>query len=278
MGNEAAAMVDGAQQPMPPGELVRIGCAGLTVDVAPEAGGRIAQITQAGVDWLVGPHDGTPAMIAWGCYPMVPWVGRIRAGRFALQGRTYQLPLNLEGHAIHGVGFGMPWRLERHAPTALELSLVLPEDERWPFGGSAHQRIEVAEKRLSLWLSVTAGAQMMPAVIGWHPWFRKPERIEFSPSLAYPRDAEGMVMLPLVEPPAGPWDDCFLNDDPVIVHHAGQRLQLASDCRHWVVYDQPAHATCIEPESGPPDAFNIGGAAWLAPGATLGAWFTMEWC
>jgi len=248
------------------------------VVIAPDAGGRVAQLHYDGIDWLVGHSEEAAGAIAWGSYPMVPWAGRIRHGRLGFDGESYALPINLGEHAIHGVGFALPWQLDMHGAHELELSLALPEDVRWPFGGRAHQRFEVTERALRMVLSVTAGERGMPAVIGWHPWFRKPERIEFSPSLAYPRDAEGMVMLPLVEPPAGPWDDCFLNDDPVIVHHAGQRLQLASDCRHWVVYDQPAHATCIEPESGPPDAFNIGGAAWLAPGATLGAWFTMEWC
>ena len=53
-------------------------------------------------------------------------------------------------------------------------------------------------------------------------------------------------------------------------------MRLTSDCRHWVVYDEPAHATCVEPQSGPPDAFNLEPLV-LAPGETLQRWFLMEW-
>jgi aldose 1-epimerase len=44
-----------------------------------------------------------------------------------------------------------------------------------------------------------------------------------------------------------------------------------------VVYDEPAHATCVEPQSGPPDAFNLGRARDLEPGASLSARFLWEW-
>ena len=121
-----------------------------------------------------------------------------------------------------------------------------------------------------------AGERAMPVALGWHPWFRKPERMEFSPSAHYPRDDEGMATLPPAPPPTGPWDDCFVNTSPVILHLEGRRVRLTSDCRHWVVYDEPAHATCVEPQSGPPDAFNLEPLV-LAPGETLQRWFLMEW-
>ena len=67
----------------------------------------------------------TSAMIAWGSYPMVPWAGRVRDGRFDFQGNSYELPLNLGEHAIHGVGFGLPWRVDSHEENLIGLSLVL---------------------------------------------------------------------------------------------------------------------------------------------------------
>lgn len=262
--------------PMQPGPLVTIACGRLRVAIAPQAGGRVAQIHCDGIDHLVGHDEAGQAMIAWGSYPMLPWAGRIRHGRFGFQGREYQLPLNLGEHAIHGVAFAMPWQVEAHETHAVELSLALPEDERWPFGGTAHQRIEVGEDRLEMELSVRAGPVPMPAAIGWHPWFRKPERLLFSPSRMYPRDQEGIATLPLVEPLPGPWDDCFINQAPVVLQRAGQRLQLSSDCTNWVIYDQTAHATCIEPQSGPPDAFNLEPTLVL-PGETLRKRFLIEW-
>ena len=35
-------------------------------------------------------------------------------------------------------------------------------------------------------------------------------------------------------------------------------LALESSLDHWVVYDEPDHAICVEPQSGPPDALNLG--------------------
>lgn len=277
MGNEPrrASAQDDALRPFAPGPLIAIASDRLTVHLAPDAGGRIAQIACDGEPWLVGHHE-VPAMIGWGSYPMAPWAGRLRRGRFGFGGREYWLPPNLGAHAIHGVAFALPWRVDRHAQDCVEMSLPLPEDARWPFGGLCRQRIEVQGARLAMTLSVTAGARAMPVVLGWHPWFRKPERVEFAPREAYPRDAEGIAVHPLIEPPPGPWDDCFVNEAPIVLHRAGQALRLASDCRHWVVYDGAPHASCFEPQSGPPDAFNLEPAP-LAAGATRSAWFRLEW-
>jgi aldose 1-epimerase len=271
-----AAASTGAQAPLAPGKLLRIAAGALTVDVAPAAGGRIAQVCNDGVDWLVDFGARHAAMIAWGCFPMLPWAGRIRRGRFEFDGRAWQLPLNLGRHAIHGVGFALPWRVEAHGPSHVELALRLPEDERWPFGGLARQRIEVGDRVLQLQLSLGAGTRPMPAVIGWHPWFLKPDHVEFRPSRFYPRDAEGIAVRPVRTPPPGPWDDCFVNAKPIVLHRQGQRLRLTSDCRHWVVYDEPGHATCFEPQTGPPDAFSLAPSR-IEPGRAITARFDWIW-
>lgn len=275
--NSTDATAHDAQRPLSPGPLVRIAHGTLAVDVAPSAGGRVAQITTEGETWLIGHAPGHEAAIAWGSYPMLPWAGRIRHGRFRFQGRDYQLPINLGQHAIHGVAFNRPWWIDGHSPTHVDLSLPLPEDDSWPFGGIAHQRLEVGQDRLRMTLSLTAGEHAMPVALGWHPWFRKPDRLEFAPKRMYQRDAEGIPTGALIDPPPPPWDDCFLNDQPLVLHRAGQRVRLTSSCDHWVIYDETAHATCIEPQSGPPDTFNLMPAQQLAPGESLSAWYALEW-
>ncbi|WP_425605706.1 aldose 1-epimerase [Pseudoxanthomonas daejeonensis] len=276
VSEDGASSVGDPDAPLAPGSLLHIGDDTLRVEIAPQAGGRIAQIHYRDVAQLVGPGDGFPAAIAWGSYPMLPWAGRIRHGRFDFAGRQWQLPRNLEGHAIHGVSMWLPWTVEAHDPHSVELSLRLPHDLRWPFGGSARQRIEAGPRHLAMILSVRAGAQAMPVVLGWHPWLRKPGRIEFHPSAIYPRDDEGIATRPTVPPTPGPWDDCFVNTREVVVHRDGQRLRLSSDCERWVVYDETAHSTCIEPQTGPADAFNLEPRI-LEPGESLQAWFRMEW-
>lgn len=269
--------LDAAQQPLPPGELIHIGNDALAVTIAPHAGGRIAQIMCEGVAWLAGYGEANAAAIAWGSYPMLPWAGRIRHGRFRFGGQDYQLPINLGSHAIHGIGFVLPWQVVAHTARQVELVLALPTDEHWPFGGTARQCITTEGRTLRLELTVSAGTQAAPKpVLGWHPWFLKPDTIDFQPDAAYPRDADGIAVHPLRPPSPGPWDDCFINTRPVLLHRAGQTLRLASDCDHWVVYDEPAQTTCVEPQSGAPDTFNLNPAV-LAPGATTSAWFTLEW-
>src|SRR5688572_24504263 len=104
-------MTDAALRPLLPGELVRIASGSLEVHLAPAAGGRITSINCDGTEWLCGYAQDNSAAIAWGCYPMVPWAGRIRDGRFRFEGRDYQVPASLGPHAIHGVGYLLPWML-----------------------------------------------------------------------------------------------------------------------------------------------------------------------
>ncbi len=276
MALEPGSPLDDAQAPLRSGPLHWLRAGRVEVALAPEAGGRIAQMRYDGVDWLVGEREGRAAAIGWGCYPMVPWAGRIRRGRFTFDGTDFVLPANLGTHAIHGVGFSRPWRLEPHDADTATLTLALPEDRYWPFGGVATQTIRVLPDGLELQLAVQAGDKAMPAVIGWHPWFRKPDALLFSPRAMYPRDGEGIATLPCVEPVPRPWDDCFINDAEVVLVSAGQRLRLRADADHWVVYDGTAHATCVEPQTGPPDGFTLVPRR-LGAGERLELEFVMGW-
>ncbi len=268
--------MDDALAPLPAGELHWLRCGELEVALAAGAGGRVAHLRYRGVDWLVDAQQAGTAAIAWGCYPMVPWAGRIRQGQFCFDGAPHALPLNFGGHAIHGVGFTRPWQVERMETATATLSLALPRDRYWPFGGVALQEVSLHPHSLRLRLSVQAGGQAMPAVLGWHPWFRKPERLLFSPRSMYPRDREGIATLPCVSPAHGPWDDCFIAERDITLVREGQRLRLRSDHDHWVVYDAAPHATCVEPQSGPPDGFTLAPHR-LEPGQRLALTFELAW-
>jgi aldose 1-epimerase len=123
----------------------------------------------------------------------------------------------------------------------------------------------------------------MPALIGWHPWFRRvlepgdaPLRLEFAADAMLVRDAEGIPSGERVAPPPGPWDDAFtgVHGDPTIEWPGRLRLSLSSTCPWWVVYTVPEHAVCVEPQSGPPDAINASPEV-VEPGAPLT--HTMRW-
>lgn len=268
--------VDDALAPLPAGELHWLRCGELEVALAAGAGGRVAHLRYQGVEWLVDAQVGGAAAIAWGCYPMVPWAGRIRHGTFRFDGRPHRLPLNFDGHAIHGLGFSRPWQIDRLDAAAARLALALPHDGYWPFGGIAMLDLQLEAHALQMRLSVQAGEQAMPAVLGWHPWFRKPDGLLFTPRAMYPRDGEGIATLPCVAPTTGPWDDCFIADSDITLIRGGQRLRLRSDHDHWVVYDGTPHATCVEPQSGPPDGFTLAPHR-LEPGQRLALTFDLAW-
>lgn len=61
------------------------------------------------------------------------YANRIGGGRFLLDGKAYQLPLNQEGqHSLHGGGQGFgkkPWTLLHHDDTSATLGLISPDGE-----------------------------------------------------------------------------------------------------------------------------------------------------
>ncbi len=244
------------------------------VVVRPVQGGRIGSVTVGGRELLITGHPLGP--VYWGSFPMAPWAGRIRDGRFVFGGQEYRLPLGAPPHALHGVVFDRPWRVTGQDAIAVDL------DERWPFPGRVTQRFFVADDGLDVEMTLEAD-EPMPAVIGWHPWFRRrldergaPVRVTLDAAEMLVRDVTGIPSGERVAPPAGPWDDAFtgLRANPVLEWPGELRLELSSSCAWWVVFTEPDYAVCVEPQSGPPDAANQG-SPLVVPGAALT--HTMRW-
>jgi aldose 1-epimerase len=87
------------------------------------------------------------------------YANRISGGRFTLDGREYQLPLNQDGrHSLHGGGQGFgkrPWTIVRHDAASVTLALVSPDGDagfpgtvnlwcRYSLVGDATLRIELS--------------------------------------------------------------------------------------------------------------------------------------
>ena len=244
--------------------------------VEPQSGGRLASLRVAGHDLLV-PRASAP--MQWGCYPMVPWAGRTRGGQFDWGGSKWSLPINMPPHAIHGTVFDRPWT--GVGPHTLACNLG-PE---WPWPGEVRSEFALESNALSWRLEVRATDASFPAVVGWHPWFRRvlgtmgPGQLRFEAERMHLRDAQGIPSGELIVPPEGPWDDCFegLNGPPEIRWPEGISLRLSSSCRHWVVYDEPHHAICIEPQSGPPNALNTPSVEVVRPERPLVHSVRIEW-
>lgn len=150
------------------------GDARLVVDLG--AGGRLASLHVAGAERLVtSAPPGGPQAIMWGCYLMAPWAGRLGDGRVPLDGEVYRLPpTHLPDHPVHGLVLDRPWQVESAAADRVVLVCELPDD-RPPFAGTVRHEIRLHGDGLDLAAEVRA-ARRMPAALGWHPWFRRPER------------------------------------------------------------------------------------------------------
>jgi aldose 1-epimerase len=240
------------------------------VKVIPEAGGRVGSPRVHGEQLLVTNEraiealGAEPGPFGWGIFPMAPWAGRIRRGRFSFQGKEYKLPVNFPPHAIHGtLAERAADGAEVGGSVAAALTWILGPP--WPFAGRVLQSVALAEDSLTLALTIHAD-DAMPVTCGWHPWWSRQlsdgstVELDFRPEAMYLRDEEGIPTGALVPSSSGPWDDCFpLPASPIILRWPGVlEIALETDCQEVVVFTERPYGVCVEPQTGPPDAVNLG--------------------
>ena len=237
---------------------LRAGSARAIVD--PDRGARLAALSVDGLSLL---RTADPSPYGWGCYPMVPWAGRLRGNCVLARGRAHQLPPTFEGWALHGTLVTARWRVEE--VTGQDAVLVAPLGEHWPWPGEAWLTWALDEDTLSSELEVRSGGGTFPAACGWHPWF--PRRLERGGDVELDVPAEAMLErgpdhLPtgrrISPPPPGPYDDAFHTPgrDAVLTWPGALRLRMTSSCDWTVVFDERSYAVCVEPQTGPPDGLN----------------------
>lgn len=250
------------------GVVLRAGEVRLTVD--PRQGGRMTSLRIDEREVLVTEGWGP---VQWGCYPMAPFAGRIRDGRFTFRGRAVQLPLNLAPHAIHGTVFERSWAITRQREDELVLTIDL--GPTWPYRGTVTQTIRLRPDVLETTLRLEA-EEAMPAALGWHPWFRRhlgdahggrttdsaAVDVVVDAATMFERGADGLPTGALVPARPRPWDDAFtdLRTSPVVRWPGALEITLSSTADIWVVYDEPIEGICIEPQTAPPDAINLAAA------------------
>jgi aldose 1-epimerase len=271
---------------------------GVAIDT--DHGGRLASLVLAGRERLMTEPcsaDVQPSL-AWGCYLMAPFVGRLSKGEVRWRGRTARLPQNHGRHAIHGAVFDIPWEVASAGPNTAVLVCEL-DRARWPFRGQVAQRIAIARGKLLLEAEIRA-SDAMPAALGWHPWFRHQGEVRVAV------DSDRVLRLGDESIPTGevePVDErTDLRRGPIM---AGRKLDhvfatagsparvawpdLALDIafeppvRSVVVYVQP-EAICVEPMTAWPDAIRLAeggcpdtGLVSLEAGQGLAASTTWTW-
>jgi aldose 1-epimerase len=261
--------------------LLRANRASATVD--PNDGGRLVSLMVDSVELLTAgiPGEGMPTGWYHGSFPMAPYAGRVKNGRFVFHGAEHQLPRNAEPHAGHGLVFDVPWTVEDSSVDRLTCCARL--DDRWPFGGEVRQTFALDDGGLSVLLELANDSRAMPGSLGLHPWFRRdlgngPVRLAFSPAQRLAPGGDGFPRVLSGDLGERPWDDVFtgLSAPPELSWPGGPTLRILSSHDLWIVYEQQASGICVEPITAPPDSLGAG-AATIAPGAPLALSVRFEW-
>jgi aldose 1-epimerase len=276
---------------------------GIVTRIDQADGGRIVSLVIAGVERILPKalaRASEPALY-WGCYPMVPWPGRLSHGRIPAKDGEVRLDANLPPSAIHGLGFDKSWEIVERSETDITMRCEL-RGLGWPFGGHALQTLRMGTNRLELELQVGGYTKAGPAGLGWHPWFTRPPtgdiglRVDASEVLVLDADqaptGEVRPVTPREDLRSGPplgdrrLDHVYVRTTgPAIVRWPDLELRIEYDkSLQTVVVHTPPEGVCVEPQTMWPNAPLLAAAGvsdtgmrTLEPGDTLSATEAWTW-
>jgi len=151
----------------------------LSMTLAPSLGGGIARFDYLAADGSAIPvlrnidPSETTSVLDLGCFPLVPYVNRIRGGRFAFRGREIVLAPNMAGDAspLHGQGWLGRWTVDSLLGNEASLSFRHEAGE-WPWTYDSAQHFLLDDLGLTASLTCTnASDEPMPCGLGFHPYF-----------------------------------------------------------------------------------------------------------
>lgn len=158
-------------------ELVTLRAGALEAVLAPATGGCVAafdRLSPGGREPVLRGSAGPPGHILdAGSFPLVPYVNRIRDGRFRFRGREIVQAPNMppDSSPLHGQGWLAAWDVAARSEAAAELRFVHRAGE-WPWDYEAVQRIALDAGGLTLALDCTnRSGEPMPCGLGHHPYF-----------------------------------------------------------------------------------------------------------
>lgn len=146
----------------------------LELRLSPSIGGSISAFERIGEDGrrtplLRGCNSRSQNVLEAANFPLVPFVNRIRGGRFDFRGREVVLAPNMAGDPspLHGQGWLSPWTVESERELRFE-----HEPGEWPWAYEARQLFELDEAGLTVRLTCrNLSAEPMPCGLGQHPYF-----------------------------------------------------------------------------------------------------------
>lgn len=157
--------------------LVTLSSGPLELVLSPEVGGGIARFQHSAgghVVPILRGCEGIPThVLDMASFPLVPYVNRIRGGRFGFRGREICLTPNMPGDPspLHGQGWLNPWRVIAVSPDEATIEFVHEAGE-WPWAYLARQQFKLDDGGLSIELTCrNIAGEPMPCGLGQHPYF-----------------------------------------------------------------------------------------------------------
>jgi aldose 1-epimerase len=162
---------------MPTQDTIELTAGALRLELSPSIGGSISAfewIDSTGARPILRKcHSPLEKVLDAASFPLVPYVNRIRGGRFSFRGREVRIAPNMAGDPspLHGQGWLGPWRVEEQGARRAVLSFRHQAAE-WSWDYEARQAFALDDRGLSVTLSCTnTGADPMPCGLGQHPYF-----------------------------------------------------------------------------------------------------------
>ncbi len=166
-------------------------------DLRLPAAGMVRRMVVAADDFAANPsrpgRNGTPILF--------PFPNRIKEGKYTFGGKSYQIPVANQVHAIHGFAIAAKWDVVEHGSAAdgafvvgrYHLAEHSPEMRKlWPADAILTVRHALAGRKLEMTVTVANPTDLdLPYGFGIHPYFRLP--------FASKDTAKGRVILPASE-------------------------------------------------------------------------------
>ena len=179
----------------------------LRLELSPSIGGAISAF-----EWIDGQaarpilrkcHSPLQNVLDAACFPLVPYVNRIRGGSFSFGGREVRLKPNMAGDPspLHGQGWLNAWQVEEASGSRAVLSYRHQAGE-WPWSYQAQQTFALDGAGYSVELTCrNLSGEPMPCGLGQHPYFPcgGETRIDTAVSVAWTIDEK---VLPVEKVPA----------------------------------------------------------------------------
>jgi aldose 1-epimerase len=157
--------------------LVNLAAGDFRLTLSPSIGGSISAFEWQGSSGrraiLRECHSDLQKVLDAACFPLVPYVNRIRAGVLTFRGRQVRLAPNMPGDPspLHGQGWLAEWEIEDATEHTAVLSYRHQPNE-WPWSYEARQAFKLDEACLSLTLTCrNTSEEPMPCGLGQHPYF-----------------------------------------------------------------------------------------------------------